>query len=647
MATANPSSDFAGSQTQFKRCVGCNILQPGDGRILNCVHIVCLACLNDNVADGGCFKCCLCGEKTTPHITGVDLARQLPLSTATLDDVPSVLMSSDTTSLQCEWCDESKVATHTCLDCAGAGLCKRHAEKHTKSKVFSKHVLRELAANDTKHRTTADSNAARPMCLLHNKHQVSKYCQTCCHTVCERCVTVSHRSHTFESIESAADVQRRVIQSLGFLQPEEEAVEAAESEQLVTRMSEKMDDVQRQKKAASNIITNTFDKAAKMLLAQKEKLLAEVDSLAWRQLKPLELKKSKLASITDQHTMALELSKRLAKSDSNPHDVLRLSHVLKNRQEKMKGEMKVARVVPIAGDITTGTAPLSQLSKLVESLVSVSIQMIDMSKTVIDLPACIDANKEATAKVQLFDGQNKQVHPNNLHTDVEAILLLPSGNRQYLIRATVVSETQPCLEFTFTPESPGKYRLELCYHGQQTEAKFEVKVPLGYFDAAKCSPIVSIFDGGRVVRHTGLAGRVNGGVLSRDGYTKGRHQWRVLVKNGADNTHSIAVGVTVLPVDGNYMSTLYFFTHRRYYQWWCNGNSRSSSSSEPVNTSPWRDGDFLTLTLDCDEGRLELHLQRTDETCAFNDVDCHEPLYPIVNLYHPGQEVETISFTGL
>ena len=172
---------------------GCNVLQPSDGRILNCVHIVCLTCLNDNIADGGCFKCCLCGEETVPFLKGVDLAKQLPLFSANeCNDRMGGPVGGEMSTLQCELCIEATDATHKCLSCSGTGMCKGHATKHPTVNRYKGHIVEALTDNNTQVRTTAESINALHVCPLHNKHQVSKYCQTCCHTVCERCVTVGH-----------------------------------------------------------------------------------------------------------------------------------------------------------------------------------------------------------------------------------------------------------------------------------------------------------------------------------------------------------------------------------------------------------------------------------------------------------------------
>ena len=132
---------------------------------------------------------------------------------------------------------------------------------------------------------------------------------------------------------------------MGCTESKEGAVHYGTFEQHLTRVSALLDGVQRQKETVSSVIADVFDEAVKMLVTRKEELLAEVDSLAWRQMEPLELKKSKLALIADQHAFAVELSKRLVNVDSNPCDVLHLSRILKERLKKMKVEVDEARVL--------------------------------------------------------------------------------------------------------------------------------------------------------------------------------------------------------------------------------------------------------------------------------------------------------------
>ena len=81
-------------------------------------------------------------------------------------------------------------------------------------------------------------------------------------------------------------------------------------------------------------------------------------------MEPLELKKSKLASIADQHAFAVQLSKRLISGDSNPCIVLCLSRILKERLGKMKVEVEEAYVLPVAGELNTDAMPMSQLVNL-------------------------------------------------------------------------------------------------------------------------------------------------------------------------------------------------------------------------------------------------------------------------------------------
>ena len=428
---------------------------------------------------------------------------------------------------------------------------------------------------------------------------------------------------------------------MGFTESEEGAVKDGAFEQPLVRVSAKLDGVQRQKEIVSSVIADVFDEAVKMLVTRKEELLTEVNSLAWRQMEPLELKKSKMALIADQHAFAVELSKRLVSGDSNPCDVLRLSRILKERLKKMKIEIDEACVLPVTGEIKMDALPLSQLSEIIQSLVRVSIHVVDMSKTVIDIPGRIVVNKEVTAKVKLLDSLNKPIPTSQPGLNVDAALFTPSGDHQSLATSAGGSACDTYLEVKVTPASPGQHRLEIHLDGQVAKTQFEVEIlSVFQFDALKCSSLVTISDGGRVARHTGLEWCRHGSVLFRNGYTTGRHQWCIHVKNGADNNYTMAVGVTVLPSDGRYYSEEYFFSHRNYYIWWCNGQAQSRPNSARASSSPWKDGDMLTLTLDCDKGKLELHLRRTDEKVTFHGVKCYEPLYPAVNLCRRGQAVE-------
>ena len=65
-------------------------------------------------------------------------------SVALLDDAAG--SQAEKSAPCCELCDEDDAApaTHECEGCSGALLCRKHAEKHTRKRLYASHVVTEL-----------------------------------------------------------------------------------------------------------------------------------------------------------------------------------------------------------------------------------------------------------------------------------------------------------------------------------------------------------------------------------------------------------------------------------------------------------------------------------------------------------------------
>ena len=138
-------------------CAKCDILQPENGKILSCFHIICPGCTTDLLnPESNCIKCSLCGDVTEPHVNGIPLVEQL----ASCE--PSLYNSADTTAQLiaaatgggqerrlCDLYDEGSEgdATHSCERCNGMLLCAEHTENHSRRRAFSGHVVKLLGAN--------------------------------------------------------------------------------------------------------------------------------------------------------------------------------------------------------------------------------------------------------------------------------------------------------------------------------------------------------------------------------------------------------------------------------------------------------------------------------------------------------------------
>ena len=94
-------------------CVKCKRFQPADGKVLACLHLICLGCLNESKDRSGCVLCSQCGQKSSPRVRGSDLSDQLAssqrllyTSEETLELVSGLSGESSTEMQVCEVCAE-------------------------------------------------------------------------------------------------------------------------------------------------------------------------------------------------------------------------------------------------------------------------------------------------------------------------------------------------------------------------------------------------------------------------------------------------------------------------------------------------------------------------------------------------------------
>ena len=199
-------------------CVKCKRFQPADGKVLACLHLICLGCLNESKDRSGCVLCSQCGRKSSPRVRGSDLSDQLASSQRLLytSEENAVLASnstpeSSTEKQVCEVCEELhdeddgyvvRAATHECVDCEPNGIfCDKHGETHPRGKRYTGHSVRKLGEYGSR------SSARKPQsmnCVIHQLNDVITFCQTCQHGVCAQCLASGHSQHTIEKLSAVA-----------------------------------------------------------------------------------------------------------------------------------------------------------------------------------------------------------------------------------------------------------------------------------------------------------------------------------------------------------------------------------------------------------------------------------------------------------
>ena len=642
MASASPAQAATTSPGQQLRCVICNDLKPSTAKLLRCMHIVCVACLKGNLAEGGCYKCCLCGSITSPAVKGVDLVKQLRGCCPLLYSAPVNTDAATGVSQECDFCNEPNNATHQCLDCAGALMCYQHSLKHPQKKFFHGHVVEKLPQETLGVARPVSSNR----CLLHSKYEIALFCVTCCHGVCEQCVARGHKEHDLQDLASL------VAKQLAMLETNDVPGAADDDTQIEKMIAQHTADIgqdvgrlQKESEQASSTITDTFEEVEKMLRAKRDRLLAEVDKLSWRFTEPLEQKRRRLEIIKEQYTTARTLAIVLASSDKKDSDFLSLVKLANDAIIKSTVDVREECVATKFESIVAVVQKTADLEGYIEQLVNVGEGNVDSSRTTIDVPSSFSVNEEADITISLFPRLQEFSPSDNPLNGLTATLINVSGDRQALPlpRQPIGDSAESVgVKVTVKPVASGHHVFELRQSGVVKEIPFTA-VDSGTisFDPMKCSKKIHLSDRNKLASS---AGKIRGNVMAAEGYTEGKHRWAIRIVE-ATTSGQLAAGVSVVPTNGDYSTTSAFFHLRRTHYWWDDGDAYSGidgRATQHPKGARWKTGDDIEFTLDCGRQTLELHLRRTGERWIISNVMCDEPLYPTVRFCGAHSIVELV-----
>lgn len=677
-----------------KRCVSCDKQQPRDGKLLHCLHVICRSCLSDSIRDPGCVCCALCGHTTTPPRHGADLSKQLIdcrfvlYGTSTDNGTSAKLTATETRasspSPKCQSCldiDISREAEYECPDCDNEPFCSQHAERHSSRRQFAGHRPRSLKLAE-RQQSSNGTDHAEHFCILHSKHAIIKFCQTCRHGVCQRCIYGGHGEHELLELGAAADAERtelkKALSATDVLSAETKSSQnsatsasasaatasgvatastaanasaAADAEKKVSNksvvqyvgaqakdLSRRIDKVKEDTLEASAVINRKFEEIHKLVEARKDLLLADVEQRNWSLLEPLQLKAQQLRVWQETHATAKSLAAHLLSPDSNYVDVLHLSPIVVETLKRLTDDHEA----DAAGDdglriIAQGEETFAQLTECLKAAVTVSDALFDVSSATIRMSDRKRVGDVINISVQFFTGKRRQpVSVQVVSHHVTCVLRSPKEEKVFLpvtLPEAAESQDSGAVTVSFTPEHPGKYSLELRACGKGNKIDFEVDSPVRLSNV-RAPDAIALSNGGRKAHMTKKG---NYFALAEDGFTTGKHCWSIKVHtclvDGDENKRYIGAGVAAMPTGSNFNSQ--FVTNASFY--W-----RSSGYSVPggCGSKPWANGDVLHFTLSCEDRTIEMVHERTGDHKVHRNIDVSKPLYPGVYLYLPGQEVE-------
>ena len=164
-------------------------------RVLPCLHIYCLTCLQRILDDCGSKDTIACPQCRSQH-TVPSLGVRGFVEDTTL--VQSEGSEEDSSELACEFCTSGDPAVVYCKQCLQP-ICQGCKDIHTRVKKYLTHKL--VALDDESCDKLPDKASPSNVCFYHPKYDIELYCETCQLVICPKCIPEAHKGHDYEFMD--------------------------------------------------------------------------------------------------------------------------------------------------------------------------------------------------------------------------------------------------------------------------------------------------------------------------------------------------------------------------------------------------------------------------------------------------------------
>ena len=293
------------------KCASCS-LDRNRGKLLKCMHSVCVQCLPKQITFGNGLICPSCSETTPPPPGGVTYLQALPDSTVEYDILPVTRGSSQIEfNMNCDECIEDEKAVSRCVECK-MNYCHDHAHTHSKSRTTYLHKLETLTATLSAEvaKTPASEN-----CPLHRHHPLRSFCSQCSQLLCQQCELIHPSGHN-ERVSPVSDAAAQAKEALIGTFITGTDGERSNLDQAFDGVVVAIQDLHTQTETVSAEVSEYFDGLVEIIRSREKKVLSNLDQLRTTKLLPLEAQRSRLGdTITASSTAKSYLTSR--QSDAN------------------------------------------------------------------------------------------------------------------------------------------------------------------------------------------------------------------------------------------------------------------------------------------------------------------------------------------
>ncbi|XP_065188596.1 E3 ubiquitin-protein ligase TRIM45-like [Sycon ciliatum] len=602
------------------------------GKLLKCLHALCVECLENYISGKGSVGCPECGTTTPPPpLAGVPLLQYLPDSEVSSDGNEA---TAGTQSRKlCDECALDTRAVAVCMDC-GESLCAMHAEAHPASRRTYKHKVVPLseAAGHTGDRTSA----SQYKCSFHPSFVQCSYCLSCEQLVCKQCV--SSGDHAAHNVQTITDASSSIRQSLKAKLNSTSHGSGSVFDESIKKSEAALSGLRDETETVSSCINDVFGGLKKAIENRQQELLDEVDRLQLSHLLPLEEQKRQILAGASYSKKV----QHLAENCNEDVNFLKMSRWLEEAAKNavIASERDVKGFAP--GTLLFSPHHVEELTAAIARTGVVSdIGMLSSEKSSMTTAARVEEGDDLTVIIEPRNGHGDSLAVTEAHLSGVHVEVTSTDNTTDTIQPVLMPDSSPNegTNMIATYKTTGKI------------GSVQVSAMIGDHHVAGSPAMVTIvdllpqFDPGQC--HADLALSNNNRTVTRGAAASGN--WRSVcgVRKWSSGKHEISLRLDRITAgDVHHLFFLCNAQRPRLDDWqtgettlfgWYSNNTDCGNWTGSALGQPWQAGDIIHMSLDCDNHTLVGRHERTGATETLTNVTGE--LYLYISLFYSGDQV--------
>ena len=603
------------SLTEASQCVFCKKALLG-GRLLRCLHNVCLRCVRDEVGGSNAILCPRCGTVTKPPPSGSSQLQTLPNSYNTRSF--SGEAKDDDMQIPCDECggdDSDGNAEAVCTDC-GLHLCSFHSTAHKKTRSTRGHAVKALSSSES-------YMVQKSSCPLHMSQQLELFCEKCGELFCKRCEQLGSHDEHAGSILTVKEAARKLRQDISSKREEAKRGKSGtpsdmtsgaeslavcrlpESKQLETSLegaNTAISGWNKHVESVSEKVESSFAQVVEVVKKRQQKLIDDLDALRWKILKPLEEQQQRLC-ISMAASAQIDLLLDRCQSDL---DFLRMAPWLQSNIIDIEECLQKDSNVAASSYIILQRENFTEFEVLAGKVGSFVDKALDEKQSRVSCQNTVAVDKEMKIEVEGKAVGGEPVCHSLLKEMNFEMSITPEDNEPIQCELSP-GDSAGMLQSLFTPPAPGKYVLSATMDKRHLQGSpCVISVESGYgmgFDPTQIGQYVQLSDNNAKAQMTtrnyvtvrSLSSTSTGTLdfnVRLDTYHASYHQYHITVSNNDENSD--------------------FNSHNFSGAFGWNLQSQGSGYGRGMSpATSYSAGDIISVRLDCDRSQVMFVHERT------------------------------------